>query len=61
MGHRRQPHRERRITPPDARGDVDTGGGVAAGRWIQIGVTGRPQLYRMQAEVQSAANPVGGC
>ena len=45
----------------DARGDADTGGGVAAGRWIQIGVTGRPQLYRLQAEVQSAANPVGGC
>ena len=45
----------------DDRGDVDTGGGVAAGRWIQIGITGRPQLFRMQAEVQSAANPVGGC
>jgi type IV fimbrial biogenesis protein FimT len=45
----------------DDRGDVDVGGGVAAGRWIAIGVTGRPQLYRMQADVQSAANPVGGC
>ena len=43
----------------DARGDHDTGGGVAAGRWIQIGPTGRPQTYRMQAEVQG--NPVGGC
>ena len=49
------------ITLCDDRGDVDTGGGVAAGRWIQIGVTGRPQLYRMQAEVQSAANLAGGC
>ena len=45
----------------DDRGDVDVGGGVAAGRWIQIGVTGRPQLYRMHADVQSAANPIGGC
>jgi type IV fimbrial biogenesis protein FimT len=45
----------------DDRGDTDTGGGVAAGRWIQISVTGRPQLYRMQADVQGAANPIGGC
>lgn len=43
----------------DSRGDHDTGGGVAAGRWIQIGPTGRPQTFRMQAEVQG--NPVGGC
>jgi type IV fimbrial biogenesis protein FimT len=43
----------------DDRGDADTGGGVAAGRWIQIGPTGRPQTYRMQADVQG--NPVGGC
>ncbi len=43
----------------DDRGDADTGGGVAAGRWIQIGPTGRPQTYRMRAEVQG--NPLGGC
>jgi type IV fimbrial biogenesis protein FimT len=43
----------------DSRGDKDTGGGVAAGRWIAIGVTGGPQLYRLQADVQG--NPVGGC
>jgi type IV fimbrial biogenesis protein FimT len=43
----------------DQRGDADTGDGVAAGRWIQIAATGRPQLYRLQADVQ--ANPLGGC
>lgn len=43
----------------DHRGNADTGGGVAAGRWIQIGPTGRPQIYRMQAEVQGG--PLGGC
>jgi type IV fimbrial biogenesis protein FimT len=43
----------------DGRGDRDTGAGIAAGRWIQIGITGRPQLYRMRADVQ--ANPNGGC
>jgi type IV fimbrial biogenesis protein FimT len=43
----------------DYRGNANTGGGVAAGRWIAIGVTGRPQLYRTQAQVQ--ANPIGGC
>jgi len=43
----------------DERGNADTGGGIAAGRWIQIGPTGRPQTYRMQGEVQG--NPVGGC
>lgn len=43
----------------DDRGNKDTGGGIAAGRWIAIGVTGRPQLYRMQAEVQGS--PIGGC
>lgn len=53
----------------DERGDASTGQldtngdgtleDVAAGRWIQIGATGRPQLYRMRADVQ--ANPIGGC
>jgi len=43
----------------DHRGNADTGGGVAAGRWVQIGPTGRPQVYRMQAEVQGG--PLGGC
>jgi type IV fimbrial biogenesis protein FimT len=48
----------------DDRGDVSTGtdaGGnqIAAGRWISVGVTGRPQLYRLRADVQG--NPIGGC
>lgn len=43
----------------DHRGDDDTGAGIAAGRWIALGATGRPQLYRLQADVQG--NPIGGC
>jgi type IV fimbrial biogenesis protein FimT len=43
----------------DGRGDRNTGNGIAAGRWIAVGVTGRPQLYRLQADVQG--NPIGGC
>ncbi len=45
----------------DERGDHDTGGGVAAGRWVEIEVTGRPQLNREYARVQGASNPLGGC
>lgn len=45
----------------DDRGDANTGGGIAAGRWIQVSPTGRPQMYREQAQVQAAANPTGGC
>ncbi len=45
----------------DSRGNADTGGGVAAGRWIQITATGRPQVYRTKAAVQSDANPTDGC
>ncbi|MCC7259016.1 MAG: GspH/FimT family pseudopilin [Gammaproteobacteria bacterium] len=48
----------------DERGDISTGkdadgDDVAAGRWIAIGPTGRPQIYRRQADVQ--ASPIGGC
>ena len=43
----------------DDRGNEDTGGGVAAGRRIFVSPVGRPQVYRMQAEVQ--AGPLGGC
>lgn len=54
----------RNIQLCDDRGDTSTGkdadgNDVAAGRWIAIGATGRPQIYRLQADVQ--ANPVGGC
>jgi type IV fimbrial biogenesis protein FimT len=45
----------------DQRGNHDTGGGIAAGRWIQISPTGRPQIYRDQAYVQGAQNPMNGC
>jgi len=45
----------------DHRGNADTGGGVAAGRWIQLTPTGRPQIYREVAQVQSGANPTEGC
>lgn len=45
----------------DARGDRDTGGGIAAGRWVQIAATGRPQLFRTVAQLQGGGNPLGGC
>ena len=45
----------------DERGDVDTGGGVAAGRWIQIHPTGRIELQRKRAILQGARSPLGGC
>lgn len=45
----------------DDRGDHNTGGGIAAGRWIQLTPTGRPQIHRNQNEIQSGANPAGGC
>ena len=45
----------------DSRGDIDTGGDVAAGRWIQIGKYGQPQLARERGKVQSDGNPLGGC
>lgn len=45
----------------DNRGDMDTGAGIAAGRWINISPTGRPRIYRDQNAVQSAANPLPGC
>ncbi|MFW2404755.1 MAG: GspH/FimT family pseudopilin [Gammaproteobacteria bacterium] len=45
----------------DHRGNTDIGGGVAAGRWVRIAPTGRPQIYRDVADVQSGLNPLGGC
>jgi len=44
----------------DDRGDVDTGGGVAAGRWIRISETGHPVIQRSRAVLQ-AESPLGGC
>ncbi len=45
----------------DERGNLDAGGGLAAGRWISLTPTGRPQIHREQLQVQSAANPTNGC
>ncbi len=45
----------------DHRGNHDTGGGRAAGRWIQITTTGRPQMYHDQNYIQGARNPLNGC
>lgn len=45
----------------DERGDRDVGGGIAAGRWIQLAATGRPQLFRERAQIQGGGNPLGGC
>ncbi len=44
----------------DSRGDVDTGGGVAAGRWIHIHPAGRPELHRKRDDVQERS-PFEGC
>ncbi len=46
----------------DVRGDLDAGGGIAAGRFVLISPTGRPQIFRMRADVQNPVlNPIGGC
>lgn len=46
----------------DVRGDRDTGGGVAAGRWIRVQPTGHPEIRRLRSELQdSDINPLGGC
>ena len=46
----------------DNRGDYDIGGGTAAGRFVLISPTGRPQVYRMRNDVQNPVlNPIGGC
>jgi Tfp pilus assembly protein FimT len=44
----------------DDRGDVDTGGGIAAGRWIRISETGHPEIQRTRAALQESS-PLGGC
>jgi len=45
----------------DDRGNVNTGNGIAAGRWINISATGRARIYRAQNTLQGGANPLGGC
>jgi type IV fimbrial biogenesis protein FimT len=51
----------RNIQLCDARGDHDTGGGRAAGRWIAISPAGRPALIDRVERLQGDANPLGGC
>ncbi len=45
----------------DARGDRDTGGGRAAGRWIIVSPAGHTVLVDQVSRLQDAANPLGGC
>lgn len=45
----------------DQRGNMDVGGGIAAGRWIQITPTGRPEIHREVAEIQGTENLLAGC
>ncbi|HHQ14371.1 MAG TPA: prepilin-type N-terminal cleavage/methylation domain-containing protein [Chromatiales bacterium] len=45
----------------DSRGDATVAGGIAAGRWIRIAATGRPQMISEADEIQGAGNPLGGC
>ena len=42
----------------DQRGNRDMGGGIAAGRWINIRGPGRPRIYDQLVDVQSI---LGGC
>ena len=35
----------------DNRADRDTGGGIAAGRWVQISPTGRPRIFSKVSQV----------
>ena len=44
----------------DGRGDIDTGGGIAAGRWIQVLPTGRIALQR-DRDILQGRSPLGGC
>lgn len=51
----------RNIQLCDARGNRDTGGGRAAGRWISVSPAGHTALADQVARLQGAANPLGGC
>jgi prepilin-type N-terminal cleavage/methylation domain-containing protein len=56
-----EPFTDYNIQLCDPRGDVDTGAGIAAGRWIQLSPLGRQQLVRTRSTLQSDRNPLGGC
>lgn len=51
----------RNIQLCDERGNRDTGGGRAAGRWISIGPAGNTVLVSQVGHLQAPANPLGGC
>jgi type IV fimbrial biogenesis protein FimT len=51
----------RNIQLCDERGDEDTGGGTAAGRWIAVAPAGRATLVDERGRLQGDANPLGGC
>jgi type IV fimbrial biogenesis protein FimT len=51
----------RNIQLCDERGAEGTGGGTAAGRWINLSPAGRPALVDELARLQGDANPLGGC
>lgn len=51
----------RHIQLCDSRGNHDTGGGVAAGRWISLTPAGRPLIRQEVADLQGQNNPLGGC
>jgi type IV fimbrial biogenesis protein FimT len=51
----------RNIQLCDPRGDHDTGGGRAAGRWISISPAGHSGLADQVSRLQGPANPMGGC
>jgi type IV fimbrial biogenesis protein FimT len=45
----------------DSRGDVETSGERAAGRWIALSAAGRPALIDKVDMLQGDNNPLGGC
>lgn len=51
----------RHIQLCDTRGDIDTGDGRAAGRWLMITPAGRLVLLDTVELLQGPGNPLGGC
>ncbi len=45
----------------DERGDQEISGGLAAGRWVRVSVTGHPRVFADRGLLQGADNPLGGC
>ncbi len=51
----------RNIQLCDSRGNSDTGGGRAAGRWIMVSPAGHTALVDTVSQLQASSNPLGGC